>query len=408
MVVTSSSSVSGLTAAWRWALAPPWRYVPPSLALAVIAVEMLAAVLPRFLGGLLILVSMLALWALLFTLASRLLLLRAAGVRRMRQAASVDLPPGIAVRHTVLWVLASLLLALIHGGTGLAGLVPASLVLALILPGATMVLSAGQSLSDALYPPEWLQNLRRLGVVDYLVLSAWLAVYALIYLVVSGVLADAPGWLRNALQMTWWSAGLLAWFAHVGLLLHAHRQTDDRAAPPPSNVPSVDDPVALFEHVLRNGGDASLHRKLARTLEAAGEDRRALIHGQVHVQALVLTFERPTEALEQADRLLALDPRFSLDDPVVMRHLIQTAGRLGTPELVARLCRNYLARFPGSLVAADIRLTACEALADAGRLNTQQARDWLDALADDDLDAAQARRLERLWQDVSRSVRQDQ
>ncbi len=393
-----SSSPSGAVTAWRWVLGAPWRYVSPLLALAVIAVELLVVLLPGFLGGLVILASMLALWVLLFNLASRLLLMRTMGVSRLRQATALDLPPGIAARHTALWVVASLLLALIHAGSGPVGLVPASLVLALILPGATMVLAAGQGLGDALYPHEWLGRLRQLGATDYLVLSAWLIVYAVIYLAVSGLLGGVPGWLRNALQMTWWSAAMLAWFAQVGLLLHAHRAPEDRSGPPPTDLPSTDDPVALFEHVLRNGGDAAMHRKLARTLEAAGEDRRALAHGQIHIHALLLTFERPTEALEQADRLLALDAGFCLDDPVVMRHLIQTAAALGTPRLVVRLCRNYLARFPASLVAADIRLTACEALADAGQLDTQPARDWLKALRGDDLDARQAERLQRLEQ----------
>ncbi len=403
-MLTLSSSDNGSMAAWRWVLRAPWRYLPPALAVAVVVVELLAALLPGFLGGLLILSSMFALWALLFTLASRLLLLRAAGGRGTRQAAAVDLPPGVAVRHTILWILASLLLALVHSAGGLAGLLLAGAVLALLLPGATMVITSGKDLSDALYPAEWLACLRRLGPRDYLALSAWLFAYALVYLVLAGLLDSAPASLRNALQMAWWSGAMLAWFAHAGLSLHAHRAEDEEGGPGDQEVaiPSPADPVALFEYVMRRGGDAALHRKLARSLESAGEDRRALTHGQVHIQALLLTFERPTEALEQADRLLALDPDFSLDDPVVMRHLIQTAGRLGTPDLVARLCRNYLARFPGSLVAADIRLTACEALADADRLDTEPARDWLDALADHDLDAAQAERLHRLEQAAAR------
>jgi len=363
--------------------------------LAVITVYGLAGLLPRPLSGLLILVAMLSLWGLLFALASRLLLLRAAGARRAREAAEIDLPPGVATRHVLLWLLASLILALVHGGAGpFAGLAAAAL-LALVLPAATLALTGGQSFSDALYPPGWFRRARELGLAHYLSLSFWLIAYALFYLLIAGLLGEASPWLRNALQMAWWSAALLAWFGHAGLLLYAHR-TRERPPVRTEAAPPASDPRALFEHVMRYGGDAELHRKLARTLEAAGLDARALAHGQVHIAALLLTFERPVEALEQADRLLSIDAGFSLDDPAVMRRLIDTARQLAPPGLVVRLCRNYLNRFTASAFTDDIRLLACEALAEAGEVQCAEGRAWLDALRGADLDGARRARLERL------------
>lgn len=389
-------------AAWAWVLRPPWRYAPIGLPLAVIAVYLSAGLLPRPVAGMLTLVAMLGLWALLFALASRLLLLRAAGVRLAREAAAVDLPPGVAIRHVLLWLLASVLLALVHGGAGLGGGLMASVLLALILPAATMALTTGQSFTDALYPPDWFRYARELGLADYLSLSAWLAVYALVYLLLAGLLGDSPTWLRNALQMAWWSAALLAWFAQAGLTLHAHRVQAPRTAQK-APAPPASEPRALFEHVMRYGGDAEQHRKLSRALEAAGLDDRALAHGQVHVPALLLTFERPVEALEQADRLLAIDPGFSLDDPTLMRRLIDAGRELAPPGLVVRLCRSYLARFTASLFTDEIRLTACEALAEDGSLDTDEGRSWLEALAVADLDPDQAARLDRLREQLEQA-----
>lgn len=390
-----STAATGVQSAWAWALTPPWRYAPIGMPIAVIVVYLSAGLLPRPLGGVLILLSMLSLWALLFFLASRLLLLRAAGVRLARQADQVETPQGVATRHVLLWLLASVLLALVYGGTGLAGGFLACLALALILPAATLVLTSGKPLSDALYPPEWLKFVRQLGLSDYLSLSVWLTVYALVYLLVAAALAGAPVWLRNAVQMAWWSAAMLAWFAHAGLLLHAHRH---RLGKKPRSTPlsSVTDPEALFDRVMREGGHAETHRRLARMLESARLDSHALAHSQVHINALLLTFERPMEALEQADRMLVIDPEFTLNDPTDMRRLIATARDLAPPDLVFRLCRNYLRRFTASVFTDEIRLSACEALAAEGRLDSQEARAWLDALSDADLDPEQQQRLARL------------
>ncbi len=383
--------------AWVWVFSPPWRYAVIGMPLAVSVVYLLSGLLPRPLGGLVILIAVIGLWALLFALASRLLLLRAAGVRLAREATAIDAPPGVGTRHVLLWLLATLLLALTHGGAGPLGGLIAALLLALILPAATLALSRGQSFSDALYPPVWWTFARELGLSDYLALSAWLTVYALLYLLFAGLLAGAPAWLRNAVQMAWWSAAVLAWFAHAGLLLHAHRgrvRKRERPVRPPGDA----DPRALFDHVMREGGDAETHRKLARSLESAGLDARALAHGQVHITALLLTFERPVEALEQADRLLAIDAGFSLDDPAVMRRLIDTARDMAPPRLLARLCRNYLARFTASVFTDEIRLLACEALAADGSLQSPEGRAWLEALGVADLEPDQALRLKRLLQ----------
>lgn len=385
----------GAPSAWAWVLSPPWRYTPIGMPIAVIVVSLMAGLLPRPLGGVLILLSMLGLWALLFFLASRLLLLRAAGVPLVRQADQVETPPGVATRHVLLWLMASALLALVYGGAGLAGGILACLALALILPAATLVLTSGRSLSDALYPPEWLQFVRQLGWTDYLSLSVWLTVYALLYLLVAAALADLPVWLRNAVQMAWWSAAVLAWFAQAGMLLHAHR---NRRREKPRSAPrsSETNPEALFDRVMREGGNAETHRKLARMLESARLDRRALAHSQIHICALLQTFERPLEALEQADRMLAIDPEFSLNDPTDMRRLIDTARDLGPPDLALSLCRNYLRRFRASVFTDEIRLSACEALAADGLLDSEEGRAWLDALKMADLDPGQQQRLARL------------
>ncbi|MGY6554227.1 MAG: hypothetical protein ACXIUM_06860 [Wenzhouxiangella sp.] len=389
-------SAQAAAAAWRRVLALPWAYVPLGMALAVTVVDLATRILPGPLGGVLILIAVLSFWVLLFALASRLLLQAACGGRSGQDLDPLDVPPGVGVRHVLLWLLASVLLALIHAAGGLPGALVASLALALLLPGATLALSSGETFSDALYPPEWRRWWARLGRRDYLSLSLWLVLYALCYLLLAAVLVHAAPWFRNAVQMTWWSAAVLAWFAYAGLLLNQHRP---RAARPERPVlPSAADPLALFEHVQGHGADAELHRKLARALEAGGHTAQALVHAQVHIPALLDSFERPLEALEQADRLLALRPNFSLDDPRVMRQLIDTARKMAPPELVVRLCQNYLQRYTASLFTDEVRLAGCEALAQAGALDSAVGRDWLSALAQADLEPAQSARLSTLRQ----------
>ena len=384
-----------MAAALRLVLRPPWCMLPLGLALAVVAIHVLAAWLPGPLRGLLIMVSMLGLWLVLFALAGRLLRQRAAGARLARERRAIELPEGAAWKQVLLWLIFSILLAVAQAGGGPVGLLTISLLAAVSLPGATLTLTCGRPLIDALYPVEWLKSAREIGPRTYLSLSGWVMVFALIYLLLAAVTAELPAWLRNALQMGWWSLTLLAWSAALGMAVHAAGKPA-AARPRRKNPPAPSNSTEMLDQVLREGGDTEAHRTLARRLAAEGNTEGALQHGQVYIPALLQTFERPAEAVEQADRLLALDGEFCLDDPVMMRHLIKAAAEQAPADLVTPLCRNYLTRFRSSLVREDIYLTACESLARDGLLHSEAGRQWLSALDAADLDAKQADRLEKL------------
>lgn len=384
----------GMAAALRTMAQTAWWRVPLGFTLTVAFVSLATFWLPNPLRTVVTLICMAGLWVLLFYMASRLLIQEMTGARRQQERNAVNVPDGLALRHVVLWIGLSLILAMMDAALGLSGLLAAGLVLALVLPGATLVLVSGNSLVDALYPPEWLRFFRELGPRDYIALSGWLVLFSILYVSLAGVLSEAPIWVRNALQMGWWSFGLLAWSACAGMLLHAHR-----IAPPSGPTPKGPETAApsdLFDQVMEQGADVIKHRKLARVLTAAGETDLALAHAQVHIPALLMTFDRPVEALEQADRLLVLDGDFCLRDPVLMRLLIQTSRRTAPAALTVSLCRNYLKSFPASLVRAEVALTACEALAEADILEEGAGQAWLETVAQEELDTPQRSRLEVL------------
>lgn len=370
-----------------------WWRVPPGFALVVALLALAAGWLPEAVRGLLYFLVMTATWLMLFYLAGRFLLEQAVDARRPGERNAVAVPEGLALRQMALWLLFSLLLAAAQATAGTPGLLAAGLLIALVAPAATFALVSGQTLSDALYPPEWQARVHSVGWSGYRALSLWLVFFALVYLLMAEVLTGVPYGLRNGVLMGWWSFALLAWSGAAGQLLRAPRRPGANQAHPAAEPV---DPVKLFDQVMRQGGDIMQHRKLARLLAAAGDRRRALVHAQAHLPALLVTFQRPLEALEQADRLLGLQPSFCLEDPVMMRGLIGQARALAPAALTLSLCHNYLQRFRASLVRGEILLIACEVLAENDSLDGPSGQAWLEAVSAEPLDAKQRVRLEAL------------
>ena len=298
--------------------------------------------LPTLVGTLLALGLLVALWACLFRRGSRLLLASMAPSHR-DQVSELDVPPGVGARHVVLWVLVMLLLLAWQAGEQTALLIVGGTVLALMLPAATLVLSRVGSLADALYPPAWLTVVRQTGLTAYLAASAWLIMLAAVYLLLERLFAAAPAWLGNAVLMAWWAYAVMAWFALLGQSAAVSPSSPRPLAPKSAQAVDI---AALFQRLEQQGGSNEEHRRLFNALLQNKDRERLKMLAQRWLPALIEGFERPDEAVERCDQLLAELPDFSLETPSAMLALIKASEKHGYPELTARLCRNFLASFP--------------------------------------------------------------
>ncbi len=328
-------------------------WLPP---LAIILLDAVAPILPGLLGGFVLLLATIGLWLWLLSMASRLLL----GQLEDRQGRAVDLldaPAGVGLGHVLLWLIASLLLlaAAVVSGWMLA---LSALVLLLVMPAATLLLSRDGRLSEALHPPAWAALAAQLGRADYARLSLMLALAAASYLLLAALIQPLPVGLRNALSLLCWGYATLAWFALAGQTLACHQP----AAPAAPTAPIPNDLDAEWAELMRHGASLERQRRLATGLALAGDRDRRLEHGRVFVAALLEGFDRPAEALEQTAALLALDPDFSLARPSSMLALIEAAEREAPPALALRLCRNFLQAFPAAPRAVDVRRIAARVI----------------------------------------------
>jgi len=330
--------VSWWAAPWR----PPDRALIPGLALAAVVVTVVQGLLPGIIGIVLALCLLIAIWAFLFRKASGLLLIRLGSIEGT-EFSELDVPQGVGARHVILWVLVMLLLLAWQAGGNTGLMIVGGALLALMLPAATLVLSRVGSLAEALYPPAWKAVIDKMGRGRYLAACAWLLALAGVYLLLDRLFSSGPDWLRNAVLMAWWAYAMLAWFALLGQTVATPRSGPRK---PPPRSPQAVDVEALFERLLQHGGSNEEHRRLFNALLQQQDQERLEKFARRWLPALLEGFDRPHEAVERCDQLLAEVPIFSLETPSGMLALIKASEKHGYPDLTARLCRNFLTHFP--------------------------------------------------------------
>lgn len=349
-------------------------------------------------SGLGAVILMIAVWLMLYRVGSEELLAQSRGNDRQRFIAS----DGLAVRHIGLWLLATLVLVALTVNFGPLGTVAGCAVLAMILPAATIVLTLIGSLVEALVPTQWLRLIRRLGLGDYLRLCATLFAAGLVYMALNlAVLYVGLGAvLRGALLFGFWAWMVLAWFHLAGRAVWLHRAElglDDVDIEPDSEPERFTrDPEALWREVIDHGGTQAMHTELIRQLERSGNRERLLQHARIHIPALLLAFEDEDGALERATRMLELDRDFALTEPDTMFKLIQAAATRNHRALTGRLAASFLGAFRSSLKRNEVRLLACEALAESGSSERKRAEQWYRELMTAELTDEQRERVKKL------------
>ncbi|NKI36232.1 hypothetical protein HFP89_13765 [Wenzhouxiangella sp. XN79A] len=363
---------------------------------AIVFIEALARA-PIPLGGLAAFVLRFIAWFMLYRIASETLLEAADDTPGLPRR--IEGGDGLAWRHVALWLIGTLALVALTLWAGPFGTALGALALLLVLPAATILLTLGRSLLTALWPPSWLRLAARLGRRDYGLLCGALLGIGAIYALTAGVgrIVQPDGWLGPIAQFTVWSAGVLGWFHLAGRAVAVHREdlnlTDPDTEVEPEPERFTRDPDALWEEIRSRGGSRAMHAELARHLVVDGPPDRRLTHGRMHIEALLLAFEDPVEAVDRSAAMLDLDPGFCLSDAEVMRALVVAAADQDHPDLAMRFAENFLAVFANSAKATSVRLRACELLADRPEHPGRAlAADWLAELnAGDVPDALQAR-----------------
>lgn len=360
---------------------------------------------PIPLGGLAAFLLQFVTWFVLYRVASEVLLDAAADTAGLTRS-TFEGADGLALRHVGLWLLGTLVVVALILRFGTVGALLGAAALALILPAATILLTLGRQLLMALWPPAWLRLAHRLGPRDYALLCGVLVAIGAIYAAVSSLaLSIQPdGWLAPIAQFTIWSTGVLAWFHLAGraVALHRHElnlvESDDEPEPRPEAF--TRDPETLWEEIRSRGGSRAMHAELARHLArdpdpSAVRDRR-IAHGRMHIEALLLAFEDPVEAVDRAAAVLEVDPGFCLSDAPNQFALFEAAcdQRVKGPAL--RLAENFLARFPNSPRAAKVKLRACELMATDESARRPIAEAWYRELMVADLAEPEAERLRAL------------
>ncbi|MEX2497953.1 MAG: hypothetical protein WD397_03645 [Wenzhouxiangellaceae bacterium] len=371
-----------------------------------VLVEMLAALPVPSIGGLILGIFVFALrvliWITVYRVASEILLASAEGDTGAPGFRTVESTDGLAIRHIGLWLIATFTLVALSIYFGYPGVLIGSVAIAAVLPAATIILTLSKSLFEALVPTQWLRLAARIGRGDYLRLYATLLGAALVYLAIAGLLEwlGAGQGLRNVVQLGYWTFAVFGWFHLAGRAVFLHRvelnliEPDTESAQQPERF--TRDAETLWRQIREHGGTREMHAELARQLEQSGDRQTRLEHGRMHLEALLLSFELPDEALDRAERMLAIDADFCLERPQTMRALIQAAHHQGVGRLAGRLCSNYLKRFPNSARADEIRLTGCEALADDTSSMRGPAERWFRELMTAELTDGQRGRLKVL------------
>ena len=394
---------TSISASLRFPLRAGAREWLLAFAVAATVIQVVRAYIPSPFNGLFAGLASLLLWLTVFRIASEALLAAAEGQRKMPNSRVVEAPDNLALKHVGIWLLATLVLAVAGSRSGVEFVLALAICVA-VLPAASILLTLGQSMLDALYPPHWWRLASRMGAHDFGRICGLLTGLGLAYLTLAWVLVDleTPTAVRVVIQTTFWAASILAWFRLAGALVFAHRESLEMDPDPPEDErPEPEfsrDLETLWSQVMNEGGTQTMHAELTRQLRRAGERDRELRHGRLHIESLLLAFENPDRALDESARMLQLDPDFTLSGPDPTFALIRaTAGR-DQGWLCVRQARAYLKAFPYSVKANEVRLLALESLSNGPVAESEgrQARIWFNELNRAELTAEQKERLQTL------------
>lgn len=360
---------------------------------------------PIPLGGIAAFLLQLILWFVLYRVASEALLDAAADVPGINRN-TLDGGDGLALKHVALWLAGTLLVVALSLQFGVIGIVLGVIAIVLVLPAATILLTLGRNLLDALWPPSWLRLAHRIGSRDYALLCGTLVGIGVFYALVSAITSSLQpgGWLVPIAQFTLWSAGVLGWFHLAGRAVALHRHelnlVEPDTEPERPSETFTRDPETLWEEIRSRGGTRAMHAEMARQLArqsdpAAVRDLR-IEHGRMHIEALLHAFEAPDEAVDRAAALLEIDPGFVVTDAKSSLQLVEAAADQGMRDAAIRLAENHLSVYPRPPCAARVRLRICELLSDDESSRRRIAEEWFRELMVADLDEPEQERLKAL------------
>lgn len=342
-------------------------------------------------------------WLALYRYASEILVATARGAADPPEMVSMDAADRLAFRHVLLWILATLVVvALAVTGSGPFWLVTGCVVVAAVLPAATVVLTLTGSLLEGVNPARWWALVRGTGH-DYEVAAGWLVLLGLVYLM-ADIVSARLGWLGDAVMIGVWGWGLLGWFHLLGRLVHQHAGelglADDGSewveAEEPVDTPAVNEnPAALHERIRCHGGTREEHDSLHAHLRRAGKAGDLVAHARDYIPALLYSHEDPDRALDIAEHCLDADPGFCLANPAHMRDLVHAAAERERVRDALRLIGAFAETHAGHRLQPDVELAGCRLLVDQPG-EARHAGRWLRRLAGMDLDANQKNEVRRL------------
>ena len=378
---------------------------------AIAVLDLLGLIMPAFLAlawGLVAFILTVLIWLALYRYASEILVATSRGADEPPEMVSMDAADRLAFRHVLLWILATLVVfALGTTDTGPFWLVTGCLVVALVLPAATVVLTLTGSLSEAVNPLRWWALVRGTGH-DYEVAAGWLVLLGLVYLMADTV-AVRLGWLGDPAMIGVWGWGLLGWFHLLGRLVRMHAGelglADDgsewvEADDPAGNPVMREDPETLQDRIRRHGGSREEHDGLHAHLRGVGETGRMLAHARDYIPSLLYSHEDPGRAVEIAVHCLDEDDSFCLVNPAHMRDLVQAAAERGRAAETLRLIGAFSVAHDGHRLQPAVELIGCRLLVEQPG-EARHAGRWLRRLAGMELNAGQKDEVRRLLEQLN-------
>jgi hypothetical protein len=251
--------------------------------------------------------------------------------------------------------------------------------LALVLPGAVLVLAMSQNLAAALNPFHWLRVALGIGPA-YAGLAAGAALVLAIQAYGGPWLETAPGGLLSIalfyllahhLALSLFRLMGLAWRNRASAFeqegepgperrAHAHSRHQGLLRSEALSAPAAASPsgrAAQLAPLLLRGAPDDLHREYRQCLRASGDIAALVEHARVRSCELVaLGNERAAIAL--AHEALGDDPDFHLPDAGSTSTLMQQAETLGLLRLAAQLGANYRRAWPRRYDGLPLALAA--------------------------------------------------
>lgn len=263
---------------------------------------------------------------------------------------AVPASDGLMFKLVILAIVFKLLAQAVALHLSLGWIIATWAAIALIQPGATMILAMEQSFAAALTPTRWLELMQRLGFAYGLVALLLLAIES-VALFAGGALAGLLPPIMAQIVATfaaYW--GLFATYYLMGYLIYQYqdalgfvplasaqalelpRDADQvllDAAQSAEKAHGVEAACALLaEAIAVRGVSAAVHAAYRKLLQQTGDGRAVSAHAQIYLQVLLLQRDE-RQALALAHESLNADPHFTPLEPAGGLALARAALRLG-------------------------------------------------------------------------------